>query len=97
VCGSKITGSTVEALAGLTLQIKDWRRDEEREKALEWLSPLSFEDRQKEILSKHCVGTGNWLLESEGFKAWCDGATDAPRGLWCHGKSEWFCGVRVVC
>jgi hypothetical protein len=86
----KLSHSAAEGIKELTLEIRDWRNEEKNEKILTWLSPLSFKDRQREILSKHCPDTGNWFKESDQFQNWTMGALDTPRGLWCYGKSEFW-------
>ncbi|KIM30816.1 hypothetical protein M408DRAFT_271003 [Serendipita vermifera MAFF 305830] len=57
-------------------------RDEERQKILDWLSPINFFARQDEIFSKRQADTGTWLLENDGFKKWKLGE---EKMLWCSG------------
>ncbi|GKT62214.1 ankyrin repeat-containing protein [Colletotrichum tofieldiae] len=49
-------------------------------KLLQWLSPLSFTQKQEEILSSADPNT--WVLGSEEFKRWHEGNV---RSLWCYG------------
>lgn len=58
------------------------RRDEEFEKILSWLSPVSFQDKQADVLQSVQPGTGKWFLESDKFRNWLSG--DASL-LWCPG------------
>jgi hypothetical protein len=46
------------------------------------LSPLHFETKQKDILSRHQEGTGKWMLDSKEFNDWLSGP---GRTLWCPG------------
>ncbi|KAJ7659519.1 hypothetical protein B0H17DRAFT_1212850 [Mycena rosella] len=64
--------------------VKDVARQvfDERDKLIEWLSPLNFFPRQAEILSSRQPGTGEWLLEDDRFEAWKSGLGGA---LWCYG------------
>ncbi|KIM30727.1 hypothetical protein M408DRAFT_269568, partial [Serendipita vermifera MAFF 305830] len=57
-------------------------RDEERQKILDWLSPINFFARQDEIFSKRQADTGTWLLENDDFKKWKSGE---EKMLWCSG------------
>lgn len=50
-----------------------------------WLSDLNFEEKQNDIFAERADGTGEWLLESQTFKAWVEGDSEA---LWCPGIRE---------
>ncbi|KAF7345856.1 putative ankyrin repeat protein [Mycena venus] len=54
----------------------------EREKVIEWVSPLNFFPRQADILKARQPGTGEWLLQESLFKDWRAGEI---RALWCRG------------
>ncbi|KAG8825907.1 hypothetical protein FRC18_010190, partial [Serendipita sp. 400] len=56
--------------------------DEERQKILDWLSPINFFARQNEIFSTRQPDTGTWLLESSEFQKWKSGEA---KTLWCVG------------
>ena len=49
---------------------------------IDWISPLDFQSRQREIFEKRMAGTGQWLLDSNEFRAWRD---DNCQVLWCPG------------
>ena len=49
---------------------------------LNWLSPLTFETKQQDMLSRREEGTGLWFLESIEFQNWI--ASDSSI-LWCPG------------
>lgn len=67
------------------------KEEESLRKAVEqWLSPLEFFARQRDLISK-CYPTGLWLLESEEFTSWVEGR---PWQLRCHGDTG--CG-KVSC
>jgi hypothetical protein len=56
--------------------------DEERRAIVNWLSPLNFFKKQKDVFSSRQEGTGEWLLESKDFKDW---VSDTGKTLWCPG------------
>jgi len=58
----------------------------ERSDIAEWLSPLNFKASQSGFLQTREEGTGNWLLESQTFRDWCNGTSS--RILWCPGDRE---------
>jgi hypothetical protein len=60
----------------------------DREKLIEWMSPLNFFERQLDIFSNWQPGTGDWLLSDTKFKEWeCATGTAA---LWCRGMRGFF-------
>ncbi|KAJ7462092.1 ankyrin repeat-containing domain protein [Mycena latifolia] len=58
------------------------REAEQRDKIIEWYSPLNFFLRQADIFSTRQPATGHWLLEDVRFKAWISGT---GKILWCRG------------
>ncbi|KAJ6579249.1 ankyrin repeat-containing domain protein [Mycena vulgaris] len=54
----------------------------EREKIIEWMSPLNFFQRQADIFSTWQPGTGDWLLTDVQFKMW---KVSVGKILWCRG------------
>lgn len=44
-----------------------------RKKILDWLSPLSFKDKQADVFSKRRPGTGSWFLDTDKFQSWSQG------------------------
>ncbi|KAJ7252326.1 ankyrin repeat-containing domain protein [Mycena rebaudengoi] len=54
----------------------------ERNKIIEWASPLNFFPRQADILNTRQPGTGEWLLQDSMFKKWKEGGIQV---LWCRG------------
>ncbi|KAJ6521474.1 hypothetical protein DFH09DRAFT_215646 [Mycena vulgaris] len=61
---------------------QDYQDSAERDKIIEWFSPLNFFLRQADIFNTRQPGTGEWLLQDELFKRWRSGA---GRTLWCRG------------
>ncbi|EXA32209.1 hypothetical protein FOVG_16580 [Fusarium oxysporum f. sp. pisi HDV247] len=55
---------------------------EEDAKILSWLSKLSSQKKQRDVLKNHQEGTGEFLLKSQEFMDWLDGKN---RILWCIG------------
>ncbi|KAJ7080054.1 hypothetical protein C8R44DRAFT_653911, partial [Mycena epipterygia] len=54
----------------------------ERDRIIEWYSPLNFFLRQEDIFNSRQPGTGQWLLEHHLFKKWKSGTRTT---LWCPG------------
>jgi hypothetical protein len=68
-----------------TIGLLNWK-GQERANLLNWLSPLTFRDYQKDVFAKHHAGTGRWLLDSEEFQDWLCGPY--PSTLWCPGDRK---------
>ena len=47
---------------------------EDRSEILAWLSPLEPRIRQQDIRIRRADGVGEWLLQTDEFQRWCDGA-----------------------
>jgi len=71
--------------ATISTKIKEWHRESKNQQILSWLSSTSFDEKQSDILSKRHPGTGEWLLNSDEFKAWRDGNPKTSQTLWCKG------------
>lgn len=54
-----------------------------KRRVVEWMSPLSFTDRQNDVLSRRCEGTGQWVLETAQASEWMRGPEKSS--LWCSG------------
>ena len=65
-----------------------WHNDKENQQILTWISNLSFDEKQTDILSKRHPGTGQWLLNQERFQNWRNGVRDEPSLLWCPGMRK---------
>jgi hypothetical protein len=64
---------------------KEWHDAQKNQAILTWLSDLSFEQKQTDVLSKRHPGTGEWFLNLDLFKAWQNGHQDKSSTLWCPG------------
>lgn len=53
--------------------LADWLSDEEYRKILEWISPIPFWSKQRDLQRKYRPGAGTWFLESPEFQQWVDG------------------------
>ena len=62
----------------------EWLQSETTRKIFDWLSPLEYCKKQRDIASKRHEGTGKWFLVSEKFTAWVSGLADSV--LWCPGE-----------
>src|SRR2546423_528092 len=58
-------------------------RDQESQDILDWLSPLSFWEKQNDTIQRREPGTGEWLLNDPLFTKWLDGTNSV---LWCPGE-----------
>jgi len=47
---------------------------EDRSEILTWLSPLEPRIRHQDLRTRRADSIGEWLLETDEFKRWCDGA-----------------------
>ncbi|KAJ7080057.1 hypothetical protein C8R44DRAFT_653885, partial [Mycena epipterygia] len=54
----------------------------ERDRIIEWYSPLNFFLRQADIFNSRQPGTGQWLFEHDLFKEWKSGTDNV---IWCRG------------
>lgn len=95
---SKVTNERVEKIEGHFYSLKDTLSRQEQERAArrlkkeeeslrkaieQWLSPLEFLARQRDLIHS-CFPTGEWLLESEEFTSWVKGR---PWQLRCYGDT----------
>ncbi|KAJ7080036.1 hypothetical protein C8R44DRAFT_895528 [Mycena epipterygia] len=69
---------------------QEWYHESaERDRIIEWYSPLNFFLRQADIFNSREPGTGQWLLEHDLFKKWKSPTNKLRwwewRSLWCRG------------
>lgn len=62
--------------------IGQFAQRDNRATILDWLSPIDHKSHQEETFRKHCPGTGQWILSSEGFQHWLEGQNQT---LFCPG------------
>ncbi|KAJ7087123.1 hypothetical protein C8R44DRAFT_861913 [Mycena epipterygia] len=55
-----------------------------RDRIIEWVTPLNFFQRQADVFKAWQPGTGDWLLADAHFKDW-ESSTGSV--LWCHGMA----------
>ena len=58
------------------------QEDKERQKVLDWITPIDYATQQSDFISRRQEGTGQWLLDSDEFQAWVE--TD-KQTLFCPG------------
>jgi hypothetical protein len=58
------------------------QEDQGRYTILDWITPIDYALQQSDLTSRRQAGTGQWLLDSAGFKAWVE--TD-KQTLFCLG------------
>lgn len=63
-------------------QILHLHRNQVDKAILEWLTPVEYHSRLNDLISKRQPGTGEWLLNSEGFKTWLN---TSKMTLFCPG------------
>ena len=61
-----------------------WYDSHDSREVLNWLSELSFAEKQNDTYSKRYPGTGEWFLELDKFKAWRN-RSDHFSIMWCTG------------
>ncbi|KAJ7721368.1 hypothetical protein B0H16DRAFT_375548 [Mycena metata] len=83
---------TASGLQGVSLDIKKTvdgvahvQNRAERERLIDWISPLNFFPRHSDIVRAYQKGTGTWFIENPGFKEWTTGHGGV---LWGHGMRE---------
>lgn len=72
----------LELLSGKVDAIDERAAKTKASELLEWLTPLTFQEKQSDVLCKRQAGSGQWLLRNQDFLAWVNGDT---RILWCTG------------
>ena len=70
-------------------QLQLTQDEKEFQSILEWLSPLEFPAQQSDYIQRRQEGTGDWLLQSDGFIKWLgrSGATLVCTGIPGAGKT----------
>ncbi len=81
---------TDEAL-DLSTQIRDTVpirnvHGERRKQILNWLTPVDCELKRWDLARDRVPKTGEWLLKTEQYRRWRDGARRSDNLLWCKGK-----------
>lgn len=72
----------VDRIDRLSIRQESKEASEEREKILNWITPIGYAAQQQDYINRRQEGTGKWLLESAEYRDWC--ATE-KRTLFCPG------------
>lgn len=62
---------------------------DERAEILAWLSPLDPRIRHQDIRTQRAGSVGEWLMQTDEFQSWCDGAQEEgsePATLFSYGN-----------
>lgn len=62
--------------------MKEVRLSQEHQTILEWLTPIDYAPQQHDFINRRQPGTGQWLLDSQGFKTWLKAS---KKTLFCQG------------
>jgi Cdc6-like AAA superfamily ATPase len=76
---SLATRDTIDQLHGL---YDNRERCEENHAILDWLTPIDYAPQQNDFIGRRQEGTGQWLLNSDEFKAWLN---QSKQMLFCPG------------
>lgn len=88
---------TATEIRAARMETKEWHSLEESQNILGWLSQLEFQDRRKDLYARRYPGTAEWIIESEDFQSWRDGAADMPQNLWCPGIRKSIFNTSLKC
>ncbi|KAF7345781.1 ANK-REP-REGION domain-containing protein [Mycena venus] len=84
--GGEVTGQGQGGHGGVgqgpTVNFNYGDKEEQRQKIIDWLSPINFFLRQADISREREKGTGGWLLAHPLFKNW---ESSSGSTLWCRG------------
>jgi hypothetical protein len=71
---------------GTVTQVAHQLLSEQRDKILDWISPIRQWNRREEL--KSLQGTGEWLFADKNYQEWHQ--RDDSGLVWLHGKSRLF-------
>jgi hypothetical protein len=63
---------------------------------IDWLSPIDYATQQSDFISRRQEGTGQWLLNSDEFKAWLNTSRQTPFCLGILGAGKTMITAIVV-
>ena len=79
---AKMSNLKLDVIGKRIQSLENKRQDDDSEKILAWVSPISFRSRQADVLEGLQQGTGKWFLEDDRFLSWINGEVQT---LWCPG------------
>jgi hypothetical protein len=91
-----LTAITSNEVKEARMEQRQWHNASESREILDWLSKLSFNDRQNDLFSKRHPGTAEWILKKEAFMEWRKACRDQCQTLWCPGIRESTCITNIL-
>jgi len=91
-----LTAITSLEVKDARMEQRQWHDASESREILNWLSKLSFNDRQNDLFSKRHPGTAEWILKTEAFMEWRKAGRDQCQTLWCPGIRESTCITNIL-
>jgi hypothetical protein len=85
VASGVVAINTAEEVKKTRKEQQEWYGTVKGREILQWLSPLNFQQRQRDILAKRYPETGSWFLNLDKFRSWRDGDATKSSTLWCPG------------
>ena len=83
-----INSFNVSNVSNVSIVSNHYTLAEDRSEILTWLSSLEPRIRHQDLRTRRADNVGEWLLETDEFERWCDGAQrEGPDGtiLFCCG------------
>ncbi|KAH6665801.1 hypothetical protein B0J14DRAFT_679150 [Halenospora varia] len=75
--------STRKEVKSMRKEQQEWQTKSSELKILEWLSSMTFDDKHADVEAKRQLGTAQWVLDSDAFAKWMEGASSNT--IWCPG------------
>ena len=71
---SNISNANVSNVSNVLNVSNHYTAAEDRSEILTWLSPLEPRIRHQDLRTRRADNIGEWLLQTDEFRRWCDGA-----------------------
>ncbi|KFY37326.1 hypothetical protein V494_04800 [Pseudogymnoascus sp. VKM F-4513 (FW-928)] len=71
-----------DGLGRLNLGQQEQQQNEERQRIIDWLSPVDYATQHSDFMARRREGTGQWLLDSDEFQNWLN---QSKQTLFCPG------------
>jgi hypothetical protein len=91
-----LTAITSNEVKDARMEQRKWHGASESREILDWLSKLSFNDRQNDLFSKLHPGTAEWIFKTEAFMEWQKAGRDQCQTIWCPGIRESTCITNIL-